>query len=104
MDLERWEEKLAEEQAHGLYYFNGRDLSVELEELRNHVVGVQSKCAIEAVQLSRSVMEISDALVDLGMFPNWDIPESPKSAQDVLVVASLVLECLWEEHASDVGS
>jgi hypothetical protein len=56
------------------------------------------------VQLSRSVMEIFDALVDLGMFPNWDIPESPKSAQDVLVVASLVLECLWEEHVSDVGS
>jgi hypothetical protein len=104
MDLERWEEKLAKEQAHGLYYFNGRDLSVELEELCNHVVGVQSKCAVEAVQLSRSVMEIFDALVDLGMFPNWDIPESPKSAQDVLVVASLVLECLWEEHASDVGS
>jgi hypothetical protein len=29
MDLERWEEKLAKEQAWGLYSFDGRDLSVE---------------------------------------------------------------------------
>jgi flavoprotein len=39
-DLERREEKLAEEQACGLYSFNGRDLLAELEELRGHVAGV----------------------------------------------------------------
>jgi hypothetical protein len=31
-DLEKREEKLAEEQARGLYSFDGRDLSVELED------------------------------------------------------------------------
>jgi hypothetical protein len=49
-------------------------------------------------------MKISDALVDLGMFPIWDIPEHPKSAQNVLMAAGLVLERLLEEHASDASS
>jgi hypothetical protein len=69
MDLERREEKLTEEQALGLYSFDGRDLSVELEELHGHMAGVESECAIEAVQLSWPIIEISDALVDLGTFP-----------------------------------
>jgi hypothetical protein len=70
-DLERWEEKLTKEQARGLYSFDGRDLSAELEELRGHGVGVgvECECAAEVVQLSWSVMEISDALVNLGMLP-----------------------------------
>jgi hypothetical protein len=99
-DLEWWEEKLAEEQAWGLHSFDGMDLSVELEELHERVVGVGNERATEAMQLSRSVMEISDALVDLGVFPNRDIPTQPRSAQDALTVASLALECLREEHAS----
>jgi hypothetical protein len=74
----------------GLYSFDGRDLPVELEEVREHVL---------VVQPSWSVMEISNALIDLGMFPIQDIPVHPKSAQDVLTVASLVLERLQEEHA-----
>jgi hypothetical protein len=45
-------------------------------------------------------MGISDALVDLCVFPIWDIPERPKSAQDVLTMAGLVLEYLWEERDS----
>jgi hypothetical protein len=48
---------MAEELARGLYSFNGRDLSVELEELRQHVVGVENKRAAEAVQLLWLVME-----------------------------------------------
>jgi hypothetical protein len=48
-------------------------------------------------------MEISDALVDLGVFSIWDIPERPQSAQDVLTAVGLVLECLWEECDSGVG-
>jgi hypothetical protein len=63
---------------------------VELEEVREHVL---------VVQPSRSVMEISNALIDLGMFPIQDIPVHPKSTQDVLTAASLVLERLQEEHA-----
>jgi hypothetical protein len=101
VDLEWREEKLAEEQAWGHYFFNGRDLSVELEELHERVAGVESERATEAVQLSRSVTEISDALVDLVVFPIWDIPAHPKSVQDVLTVASLILERLQEEHASN---
>jgi hypothetical protein len=80
MDLERREEKLAEEQAWGLYSFDVRDRSVELEELHEHVAGGENECAIEDVQLSRSVMEISNALVDLGVFPTRDIPTQPRSA------------------------
>jgi hypothetical protein len=49
-------------------------------------------------------MEISDALVDLGVLPIRDIFESPKSAQDILTAASLIFEHLQEEHASDTGS
>jgi hypothetical protein len=73
---------------------------VELEELCECVAGVESERAAEAVQLSWSVMEISDALVDLGVFPIWDIPTHPMSAQDVLMAASPILEHLREEHAS----
>jgi hypothetical protein len=91
---------LAEKQAQGLYSFNRRDLSVELEELHERMAEVESERTIEAVQLSRLVMEISDASVDLGIFPIWDIPVHPKSAQDVLTTASLVLERQHEEHAS----
>jgi hypothetical protein len=79
-DLERWEEKLAEEQTHVLNSFDGRDLSVELEELCERVAGVENERTAEAVQLSRSVMEISDALVDLGKFPIRAIPAQPRSA------------------------
>jgi hypothetical protein len=95
---------LAEEQPRGLYSFDGRDLSVELEGLCERVARVESECAAEAVQLSRLVMEISDALVNLSVFPIQDIPAHLKSIQDVLTAASLILERLQEEHASSVGS
>jgi hypothetical protein len=104
MDLEWWEEKLAEEKVRGLYSFDGRDLLAELEKLRERVAGVENKRATEAVQLSRSVMEIFDALVDLGVFPIRDIPAQPKSAKDVLAVVSPVLEWLREECAFVAGS
>jgi hypothetical protein len=100
MDLEWREEKLAEEPARCLYSFDGRGLSAELEELCECVAGVENERAAEAVQLSRSIMEISDALVDLGMFLIQDIPTQLRSAQDVLTVVSLILEHLQEEHAS----
>jgi hypothetical protein len=76
---------------------------VELEELRERMAGVENEFATEAMQLSRSVMEISDALVDLGVFPIRDIPLQPRSAQDVMTAVSLILECLREEHASSAG-
>jgi hypothetical protein len=100
MDLEWQEDKLIEEQAQGLYSFDGRDLLTELEELHERVARVESERAIEAMQLSWSAMEISDALVNLGAFPIRDIPAHPESTQDVLMVDSLVWERLQEEHAS----
>jgi hypothetical protein len=104
MDLERLEGELAEDQARGLYSFDGRDLSAEVEKLRKRVVGVEDEQAIEVEQLSWSVREISDALVDLNVLPIRDIPSQPRSAKDVLAVFILVLERLWEEHASGFGS
>jgi chemotaxis protein histidine kinase CheA len=103
-DLEWWEEKLAEDQARGLYSFDGRNLSAELENLYERVAEVEDECATKAEQLSRSVREISDALVDLGMLPIWDIPVQPRSAQDVLAAFVLILERLREEHASSPSS
>jgi hypothetical protein len=49
-------------------------------------------------------MEISDARVDLGVFPIRDIPECLKSVQDVLMVLGRILEHLWDEHGSDADS
>jgi hypothetical protein len=48
-------------------------------------------------------MKISNALADLGMLPIQDIPQLPKSPQEVLTVAGLLLECLWEMQASVAG-
>jgi hypothetical protein len=61
--------KLAEEQSHCLHSFNGRDLLVELEELHACVAGVEDECTIEAGKLSKLVVEISNALVDLRALP-----------------------------------
>jgi hypothetical protein len=46
---------------------------------------------------------ISDALVDLGMLPVQDIPQFLKSAQEVLLVADLVLRRLQGVLASGAG-
>jgi hypothetical protein len=57
----------------------------------------------EAVELLRLVMEISDALVDLGVFLIGDTPRLPKSAREVLAAVTLILERLQMEHASGAG-
>jgi hypothetical protein len=46
---------------------------------------------------------IFNSLVDLGMMPIQDIPQLPKSSQEVLPTASLILEFLQEVLASDAG-
>jgi hypothetical protein len=48
-------------------------------------------------------MEISDALVDLGVFPIRDNLEHPQLARDVLTAAGLVLEHPREERDSSAG-
>jgi hypothetical protein len=77
---------------------------VELEELHNRMAGVESERATEVMKLPQSFMEISDALVDLGVFSIWDILLHLKSAQDAMIVAGLILEHLQEEHASRASS
>jgi hypothetical protein len=52
MDLDVQEAKLVEEQARGLHSFDGRDLSVEQEELQAHVAGVRDEHAPKAGELS----------------------------------------------------
>jgi hypothetical protein len=81
-----------------------RDLSAELEKLLEHVVGVEDGRTTKAVQLSRSIMEIFNTLVDQGKFPIQDTPAQLRSAQDVLTMVSLILERLREEHTSDADS
>jgi hypothetical protein len=78
-------------------------LSAELEELHESVAGIEGDHSTEGMKLSWSVREISDALVDLGVFPIQDIPQHLKSAQDVLMVTDLILERLREERASGTG-
>jgi hypothetical protein len=70
-----WEAKLVEKHACGLHSFNGRDLSVKLEEVCVHVTGVEDERAVEARELSALVIEASNTLVHLRMLPIRDILE-----------------------------
>jgi hypothetical protein len=62
-----------EEQVHDLHSFDGRNLSVGLEELHLHMAEIEDECTAKAVRLLQLVMEISDA-------------------QEVLASAGLILE------------
>jgi hypothetical protein len=75
-DLEVREAKLVEEQAHSLHPFDGWDLPTELEKLHARMAGVDDEHAIEARELLRLVVKISNALVNLGMLLIQDIPNS----------------------------
>jgi hypothetical protein len=48
-------------------------------------------------------MEISDALIDLGVFPIRDVPLLLKLAHEVFASTGLILEHLREEHASSAS-
>jgi hypothetical protein len=76
VDLKRQEEKLVEEQAQCLCY-----LSVELEEFCECMAGVEGEHGTEAMILSRSLMEVSNAPIDLGVLPIEDIPQCLMSTQ-----------------------
>jgi hypothetical protein len=51
------------------------------------MAGFEDECNVEVGELSRSVMEISNALVDLGMLPIQDIPQLLITAEEVLVAS-----------------
>jgi hypothetical protein len=80
MDLEVEEAILAEEQVCVLHHPDRQDLSAELEETPARVDGIKGEHSVEAEQLSQPVMGISNALVDLGRLPIWDIPQLLKLA------------------------
>jgi hypothetical protein len=67
------------------------------------VDGIAGEHVAEARRLSQLAVGISNALVNLGMLHIWDIPLFLKSAQEVLTVAGLLLECLREAWASGAG-
>jgi hypothetical protein len=69
-----------------------------LERLHEHMAGVEDDRVIKGVQLSRSITEISDALVDLNILPIQDIPSQLRSANDVL--AAMGGACLWRQLSS----
>jgi hypothetical protein len=75
-----------------------------LEKHHERVAGVEDDYITEAEQLSWSVSDISDALVNLNVLRIKDIPTQPRSAKEILTVFGLVLEQLCEEHGSGVGS
>jgi hypothetical protein len=96
-DLECREKELADGQAQGLYPPGGRDLPSEIGKLCERVEKVEDDHAVEAEQLLRSTMEISNTLVDLNELPIQGIPSQTRLVKDVMVVFSLVLERLCEE-------
>jgi hypothetical protein len=101
--LEVQEAILEEEERHDLHPPNRQDLSKELEEACMRVDGINGEHAAKGGRLSQLLMRISNALVDLDMLPIQDVPQFPKSARDVLMVAGLILERLQDVQASDNG-
>jgi hypothetical protein len=64
---------------------------------------IMGECTTEARRLSQLALGISNALVNLGMLPVWDIAQFLKSAQEVLTMTGLLLEHLREARASSAG-
>jgi hypothetical protein len=69
---------LVDDQAQGHYPPDGRDLPLELGKLRERVAEVEDDHTVEAEQLSRSTMEISNTLVNLNVLPIQGILSQPR--------------------------
>jgi hypothetical protein len=65
---------------------------------------INAEHATEAERLSQLVVEISNALVELGMLPIQDIPQLPKLVYEVLSAVGLILEYLQEALDSSARS
>jgi hypothetical protein len=57
--------------------------------------------AAEAERLSHQVVQVAGVLIDLGLLPIEDIPQLPKTAEEVLPALTLMLKHLQE--ALDYG-
>jgi hypothetical protein len=64
----------------------------ELGKLHERVAKVEEDHVVEARHLSRSTMEISNALVDQNVMPIQGIPSRPWSIKDVMAAFGLVME------------
>jgi hypothetical protein len=96
-DLEHQEKELTDDQARGLYPPERRDLLSALGNLHERMAEVEDDHAVEAEQLSRSTIKISNALVDLNVLPIQGIHSQPRLVKDVMAAFGLVLERLCEE-------
>jgi hypothetical protein len=74
------EAKLAEDQVRGPHPCDGRDLSVELEELHEWMTKVKEEHVAEAERLAALVAEASKALVDLRLPPIQEVPQIPRKS------------------------
>jgi hypothetical protein len=72
-------------------------LPSELGKLRERMAEVEDDHGTEAEQLSRSTMEISNALVILNVVPIQGIPSQPWLVKDVMAAFTQVLELLCEK-------
>jgi hypothetical protein len=57
----------------------------------------------KAGKLAALVVEAPNTLMDLRMLPIWEVPQNPKSTQEALKPASIILERLREAYASSAG-
>jgi hypothetical protein len=85
---------LAEEQERSMQSPDGRNMLVELDKTPARVDRINGERTAEARRLSRLVMGISNSMDDMGMLLVQDIPQHPKSAQEVLSAVGLILEHL----------
>jgi hypothetical protein len=91
-DLEVCDVILADELERGMHSSNGWNLSVELDKAHALTDRITNERTGEARRLSQHIMGISNALVDLDMLLLQGIPQLPKSAREILLVAHLILK------------
>jgi hypothetical protein len=73
---------------------------MEVIELWRLLQDAEANCVIEADRLTSMVRDVSKVLMDLGMHPIPEIPRDPRTADDVLEVVAIILECLMEAYDS----
>jgi hypothetical protein len=78
--LKVWEVALCETLERGTHPWNDQNLLTELVELSELLTKVQVKRVGEAKELAVLMIDMSDALVDLGLDPNQWIPKVPRQA------------------------
>jgi hypothetical protein len=93
-DLELCEAALAEVQTRGLNPRVNHDELMEVIELHRFLQYAEEDRGIEAGQLLTLVRDMTKVLVDLGMPPISEIPQDPRTTDDVLEVVNIILEHL----------